>query len=107
MPAVLLHGRRDASPAKASAAFPFATFGDSNVGAEAFRLHYMAVESPHQDQVIDLRNSAAVLDAQIVNDDAVFPVFPPEIDVVRRLLLALGPEASCRQLVSQILSLRF
>lgn len=107
VPAVLLYGRRDAPPAEASAGLPLTTLGDPNFGAEAFRLHYMAVESPHQDQVIDLRNSAAVLDAQIVNDDAVFPVFPPEIDVVRRLLLALVPEASCRQLVSQILSLRF
>jgi len=40
--------------------------------------------------VIDLRNSSFVFDSQIMDDGAVLAVFPAKIDVVGRLLLALG-----------------
>ena len=32
--------------------------------------------------MIDLRDSAVVFDAQVVNDGAVLPVFPTEVDVI-------------------------
>lgn len=49
--------------------------------------------------MIDLRDSAVMFDAQVMNDGAVFPVFPTKVDVIGGIFFTLRARAQRLQLL--------
>ncbi|HVF70057.1 MAG TPA: hypothetical protein VM940_00430 [Chthoniobacterales bacterium] len=96
---ILFDGRRNAPPAESRFHFPLAAIGNPNLRIEAFAFDHVTIEGSHHDQVIDLCDSPSVFNSQVVDDSAVPPILPVEIDVVGRFFFARLPGAKHVQLV--------